>query len=74
MYRPKNEQLIANQQLPTTGYIRIVDLVKFIPLSKNSIWRLSKTGKFPKPVKLSEKCTAWKCEAVHEWLASREVA
>ncbi len=62
------------QKLPATGYIRIAYLVTFLTLSKPTIWRLVKAGKFPKPIKLSEQCTAWKAEAVHEWLASLESA
>ncbi len=62
------------ENLPTSGLIRMAQLVKFLPISKNTIWRLSKLGKFPKPVKLTENTTAWKCEEVHAWLASREAA
>ena len=72
MYHSKNEQRIAEQQLPKTGYVRMADLIKFIPVSKSSIWRMSKAGKFPKGVKLSEKVTAWKAQEVQAWLESKE--
>jgi prophage regulatory protein len=58
--------------LPESGLIRMAQLVKVLPISKNTIWRLSKLGKFPKPVKLTENTTAWKCQDVHAWLASKE--
>lgn len=33
---------------------------------------MAKQGTFPKPVKLSARVTAWKCEDVWAWLESRE--
>jgi predicted DNA-binding transcriptional regulator AlpA len=43
-----------------------------LPLHPNSIWRLVKAGKFPKPIKLSEGCTVWRLEDVEAWEKSRE--
>jgi len=57
--------------LPSAGYIRMNDLTKIIPLVASSIWRMVKKGTFPKPVKLSENCTAWKVEEVRAWLDSK---
>jgi len=34
--------------------------------------RLTKEGKFPKPIKLTEKVTVWKAEDVLVWLESKE--
>lgn len=70
----EHKPAITQETLPTTGYIRISQLIKFLPISKASIWRLSKIGKFPKAIKLTEKTTAFKCEEVQAWLASREAA
>lgn len=62
-------------QLPATGYIREKGLVgtppRILPFSAKTLWRKVKDGTFPAPVKLSERITAWKVEAVREWLDSR---
>lgn len=55
-------------QLPATGFIRIASLVQFIPFSQASIWRKVREGRFPKPIKLSERVTAWRVEEVRAWI------
>ena len=42
-----------------------------LPFSPNSIWRLTREGKFPKPVKLSVGITAWRIEDIEAWEATR---
>ncbi|MDR2875964.1 MAG: AlpA family phage regulatory protein [Methylobacillus sp.] len=57
--------------IPATGFVRIHQLAGgVVPLSKSSIWRLVSVGKFPRPVKLSERCTAWRAEDVRAWIES----
>jgi predicted DNA-binding transcriptional regulator AlpA len=51
----------------TVGYIRIKDLVKRVPVAKSTIWLWVSGGKFPAPVKLSERVTAWPVAAVERW-------
>ena len=45
-----------------------------LPLSPNSIWRLAREGKFPKPVKLSDAVTAWRLEDIEAWEKSKLAA
>ena len=58
-------------------FIRITQLASTserlgrLPLSPNSIWRLARLGKFPKPVKLSAGVTAWRLEDIEAWEAER---
>jgi len=55
----------------TAGYIRIKDLVKRVPVAKSTIWLWVSGGKFPAPVKLSERVTAWPVAAVERWESER---
>lgn len=48
------------QQLPQTGFLRLPEVLTFIPVSRSTWWSWCRTGKAPKPVKLSERVTAWK--------------
>jgi prophage regulatory protein len=54
--------------------IRIKDLIKIIPISRASIWRLSRAGKFPRPIRLAVRTTAWRKSEIEAWLREREAA
>ena len=58
--------------LPDTGYLRQAQLIPHVlPISSATLWRGVVSGKFPKPVKLSENVTAWKVGDIREWLEDR---
>ena len=50
--------------LPETGFLRLSEVLKFYPVGKSTFWQGVKDGKFPKPVKLSPRCTAWRAEDI----------
>lgn len=54
------------REFPETGFVRLPDVLSVIPLGKTSWWEGVKSGRFPKPVKLSPRCTAWKAEDIRE--------
>lgn len=55
--------------LPAEGFLRQSQIVgKIIPVGATTLWRWVNAGKFPKPIKLSERVTAWRCEDVRAWL------
>ncbi|KWR88597.1 AlpA family transcriptional regulator [Cupriavidus sp. IDO] len=57
-------------KLPETGYVRQSQLIPAIlPFSSATLWRKVKAGTFPKPVKLSERVTAWDASSIREYLA-----
>ncbi len=39
-----------------------------LPFSRATLWLKSKSGEFPKPVKLSKQITAWRAEDVAAWI------
>jgi predicted DNA-binding transcriptional regulator AlpA len=51
--------------IPAMGFVRLAQILAVIPISKSSWWAGVKSGKFPKSVKLSPNCTAWKAEDIH---------
>ncbi len=56
-------------QLPETGYVRQAQLIPvIIPFSSATLWRKVKAGKFPRPVKLSERITAWHVDDIRAWI------
>jgi len=60
--------------LPETGYLRLPQILgnpkanpptpPIIPVCKTSWWNGVKSGRFPKPVKLGPRTTAWKVEDI----------
>jgi prophage regulatory protein len=52
--------------IPNTGFVRLAQVLSVIPLGKTSWWEGVKSGRFPKPVKLSRRCTAWRVEDIHQ--------
>lgn len=58
--------------LPASGFIRQAQLIPdVVPFSSATLWRKCKTGQFPKPVKLSERVTAWNVGAVRAFLEAQ---
>lgn len=54
---------------PAQGFLRQSQIVgKIIPVGATTLWRWVNAGKFPKPIKLSERVTAWRCEDVRAWM------
>ena len=63
---------LSAKALPETGFIRQAQLIPHIlPFSSATLWRMVKNGTFAKPVKLSERVTAWRCEDVRSWIATK---
>lgn len=58
--------------IPDTGYLRQYQVLgdkkrgipPIYPVSKSTWWAGIKQGRFPKPVKLSARCVAWRAEDI----------
>lgn len=58
-------------RLPGTGFIRLPDIIgpgRPIPVSKSTWWAGVKTGRYPKPVKLGPRITAWRVEDIRAFI------
>ncbi len=70
--------------LPETGFLRIQQIIgnpkadppvpAIIPIGKSTWWQGVKTGRFPKPIKLSERITVWRAEDIRTLLESYETS
>ena len=66
-------------QLPETGFLGLKQIIgdpqanppvpAVIPISKSSWWQGCKDGKFPKPVKLGPRTTAWRVSDIRALIA-----
>ena len=52
------------KELPVIGFLRLPQVLEIIPVSKSTWWQGCKDGRFPKPVKLGPKTTAWRVEDI----------
>ena len=53
-----------NASIPATGFLRLPQVLHIVPISKSAWWEGCKNGRFPKPVKLGPRTTAWKAEDI----------
>ena len=54
--------------------LRLPAVIQKVGLGRDSIYRLARAGKFPKPIKLSEHASAWDEGELENWLAERIAA
>lgn len=63
-------------QLPDTGFLRLPQIIgnpkanppipALIPVSRSTWWAGVKSGRYPKPVKLGPRISAWTVEIIRE--------
>ena len=53
-----------SSHFPTSGFLRLPQVLAIIPVGKSSWWAGCKTGRYPKPVKLGPRTTAWTAEDI----------
>ncbi|WP_185236356.1 helix-turn-helix transcriptional regulator [Teredinibacter franksiae] len=66
--------------LPETGFVKLKQILgdptatppipAIIPVSKTTWWEGIRDGRYPKPVKLSERSTAWRVEDIYKLIES----
>jgi predicted DNA-binding transcriptional regulator AlpA len=52
--------------IPETGFLRLPDVLRLIPVKKTCWWEGVRSGRFPKAIKLSPRCTAWRVEDIRQ--------
>lgn len=67
-------ELIRLSTLPETGFLRLPQIVgnskaqppvpALIPVSRSTWWAGVKSGRYPRPVKLGPRITAWRVEDI----------
>jgi len=50
------------------GFLRLPQVLELFPISKSAWWRGVKDGKYPRPVKLGKRCTAWRAAEIADLL------
>lgn len=72
----------AMYKLPETGFLRLPSIIgdkkanppipAVISVSKSTWWAGVKEGRYPQPVKIGRRCTAWRVEDIRAFIESLE--
>ena len=78
------EAISANTLLPATGFVRIWNIIgdsksspptpAIIPVSRSTWWAGVKSGRFPSPIKLGPRITAWRVEDIRKLISDSNVS
>lgn len=50
--------------LPETGFMRLNEVLRLIPVGRSTWWAKVKQGEFPPPYRLGPRTTVWRCEDI----------
>jgi prophage regulatory protein len=65
----------SNIKVTPTSFYRLPKVREVVGgMAPSTIWSWVKAGKFPKPIKLSENCTAWNAADIEAWAQCRIAA
>jgi predicted DNA-binding transcriptional regulator AlpA len=62
--------MTTNNSLPETGFLRVAEIIKLIPIGKSTWWASVKSGRFKKPIKLYSNVSVWEVEYIKELIES----
>lgn len=62
---------IVSSGFPTEGKVRYPALKRITGIkARSTIWRMEKSGKFPKSIRITPRLTVWDAAEVREWLVN----
>ena len=72
------QTMAISSSLPEAGFLRLKQIIGdkktgtpgVLPIGRTSFLNGVKTGKFPRPVKLSERTVGWRAEDIRRLIAS----
>jgi predicted DNA-binding transcriptional regulator AlpA len=53
-------------QLPDEGFVRLDGVLRVYPVSRSHWYEGVRSGRYPQPVKLSERITAWRASDIRK--------
>ncbi len=61
--------VLPTQAFPEVGFVRLPQILAVFPVGRSTWWSGVKSGRFPQPVKLGPRVTAWRVEEIRAFLA-----
>ena len=56
--------------LPDVGFVRLPQILRVLPIGRSSWWAGIRVGKYPSPIKIGPRVSAWKVEDIKALLAA----
>ena len=56
--------------LPETGFMRLPEVLAVFPVGKSTWYLNIRKGLYPKPIKISKRCSAWRAEDIRKLIES----
>lgn len=53
--------------IPTEGFVRLPQVLMMFPVSRTNLWRMVKSGAFPRPKKIGPRTTVWDVQELREF-------
>ena len=66
----KHKHYIRPFSLPTTGFLRLPQVLSLIPVCRSTWYAGIPIGRYPAPVKLSPRVAAWRVEDIRNLITS----
>ncbi|MEA9657997.1 helix-turn-helix transcriptional regulator [Xanthomonas campestris] len=60
--------------LPDTGFLRLPEVLRLYPVSRSTWWAGVRAGRYPQPVKLGLRATAWRVEDIRDMILAASQA
>lgn len=64
----QQEHIGADSPQTSLYLLDIKEVAKRTSLSRTTIWRRLKDGKFPDPLRLSDQCVRWREDEINAWV------
>jgi predicted DNA-binding transcriptional regulator AlpA len=61
-------KMMLYKNMPQAGLMRLPEVLKYIPVSKSTFWAGVKSGRFPAPIKLTARTTAWRVRDILDFI------
>ena len=61
-----------SNDLTECGYLRLPQVLEILPIGRSTFWAKVKAEIYPKPVKISERVTAWRISDIQDLVAKIE--
>ncbi len=71
-FQEKDSKFQAIGDIPNEALLRVKQVLKYIPVSRSHWWQGVKEGRYPKPIKLSERITVWRASDIRQLIAGGE--
>ena len=62
----KDSKIPEIQELPHSGLLRVKHVLQFVRVSRSNWWQGVKEGRYPQPLKLSERVTVWRASDIRD--------